>query len=81
MSTTLSNGELDDLLFYSFRYALGRRTYVVSDVTQKLIHYSYALRDNTIESIKKEINVALEKGQAGMKMDEEEWKKVLEELE
>lgn len=78
MSTTLSNGELDDLLFYSFRYALGRRTYVVSDVAQKLIHYSYALRDDTIECIKKEIKLALEKGQAGM--DEEEWKKVLEEI-
>ena len=44
--TTISVEELNQLLFLSFRYALGRRTYVVSDVVR------YIMKNKVIFAIK-----------------------------
>lgn len=54
--TTISVEELNQLLFLSFRYALGRRTYVVSDVVRYIMKNKELLTDNTIKRICSEID-------------------------
>lgn len=70
--------ELNDLLFYSFRYTLGRMTYSVSTVAGLLTKYWEHLRINDKERIKKEITEAIESGCAGHDCDIAEWRKILE---
>lgn len=77
---TLSSSDLETLLFYSFRYALGHSTYAVSDITQLISDYEFVLQDNTRAIIIEEIKEAVIKGRAGMDMDVREWTKLLEEL-
>lgn len=72
--------ELESLLVYSFRYALGRMSYAVSDVATQIIKNKDVLHPHTKELIKREIRAAVECGEAGMEMDVEEWSNVYEEL-
>jgi len=66
-----------DILFYAFRYALGRKTYAVSDVVNCLEENWSELnyKDKTI--IQKEIQEAIKEGNAGMDMDIVQWQKIL----
>lgn len=61
----------------AFRYALGRRSYAVSIITQWLIKNWNEIHPNDQKLIKKEIQEALDNNRAGMEMDEQRWKKVL----
>jgi len=61
----------------AFRYALGRQTYIVSIVVDHLIENWDKLDMRFKELIHREIKVAIERGSAGMKMDVEEWNKLL----
>jgi len=45
----------NDIIFYAFRYALGRKTYVVSDVCNYLYQNWSQLNEQTQETIIKEI--------------------------
>ncbi len=67
------------ILIYAFRYALGRRTYAVSDVVEALIENWDSLDKYSKELIKKEIKLH-EKcyGNLGMECDKEQWYKILE---
>jgi len=76
----MNDREFDVLLFCAFRYALGRKTYIVSDVVDLIIKYKEKLNAGSIFIIKKEINKAIEQNQAGMSCDVYEWNKVLEAL-
>lgn len=75
----MTNAQLNSLLFYAFRYALGRRTYVVQEVADMLIENKGALtrriKYQIVEEIKREVEV-----KSLMKMDEEVWLKVVREL-
>jgi len=62
----------DNIIFYSFRYCLGRKTYVVSDIVSYLIIHWSKLLPYTQNMIKKEIKIAFERDDAGDKMDENE---------
>ena len=77
----VSQKDLDSLLFCSFRYALGRSTYITSVVSELIRDYKSALEDNTVRLIQKEIDSAIAHKRAGMDMDVQEWKKLSEELE
>jgi len=55
-TVVISVEELDELLFLSFRYALGRRTYVVSDVASYIMKNKEQLADDTIWRICSEID-------------------------
>lgn len=70
-----------DILFYAFRYALGRSTYAVDDVVTDVIRNTDELSATTKSRIKKEIDVAIEKGHAGMKCDVDNWMKLRDHLE
>lgn len=72
--------DIETMLFCSFRYALGRRTYIVSDVVELLTDYESVLQERTKILIRKEIQEAIDTDRAGMNMDVLEWMKVLEVL-
>ena len=46
----------EDILFYAFRYALGRRTYAVAEVASELRAHTPTLSNKTKALIIKEIN-------------------------
>lgn len=71
---------LESIMFYAFRYALGRRTYAVYDVSQFLIKNQKFLHKNTKNKIIEEIQEAIDANNIGMEMDELEWLQLSEVL-
>ena len=67
----------DDITFYAFRYALGRKTYAVQTVVDYLLENWHLLSPNTRNKIKSETGNAIKNNNAGMEMDVEQWKKLL----
>ena len=67
-----------DILFYAFRYSLGRQTYAVDTVVKDLLINWHEINPNTQGLIQKEIKEAIYNKQAGMSCDVEQWKKILE---
>ncbi len=76
---SLMPDDLETLLFCSFRYALGRSTYIVQDVVNLLSDYSDCLFEQTKIKMKAEIYKAINEGNAGMQMDVDLWAKLAEE--
>jgi hypothetical protein len=66
-----------EMLFYAFRYALGRKTYAVIDVVVELMTHWKELDDRLRRLIIYEIERAIQDDRAGMLCDVEEWKKIL----
>lgn len=65
-------------LLCAFDYAIGRMTYVVSDVTADIIDAAPKLSDNAKSYMLREINRRDEVNAMGMAMDREQWLKVRE---
>lgn len=76
----IKNDEFGDLMVCAFRYALGRRTYIVSTIADLIVKYKGRLDANDIEVITRDIKRALETNNYGMEMDRVEWEKVLKVL-
>ncbi len=70
-----------DILFYAFRYALGRSTYAVHDVAQTVMRHADSIDRNDREVMVREIREALEVDAAGMWPDRDQWSRVLDVLE
>tara|TARA_R110000803_G_scaffold154466_1_gene219250 strand:+ start:684 stop:905 length:222 start_codon:yes stop_codon:yes gene_type:complete len=68
----------EDILFYAFRYALGRRTHAVSTVCEFIIKNWDAIHPFTQDMIKSEITTAIEDDSIGMEMDKNEWERILD---
>ena len=68
----------EDILFYAFRYALGRKTYAVSDVVGALTSNWNEISRNTKEIIIKEILNASSKEGLGMDCDKQQWLSILQ---
>lgn len=77
-TTIIDNNTLAHLLLCSFRYSLGRMTYIVSDCVEWLRRYWHLLPENWQQQIHEDIKKAIEQGMAGHQCDIESWKKVLE---
>lgn len=77
MSSQINNAELQDLLWCSFRYALGRSSYITSVIATLLKNHSKDLNDYVKEAISKEILEAINSDKAGMQMDVNVWKDVV----
>ncbi len=75
----MTEHDMNIALFYAFRYALGRQTYAVGDVTSLLIKYAPMISGLNKSIIIREINLAISDRQVGMKIDMDEWLKVVEE--
>jgi hypothetical protein len=76
----IKDDELNILIFCAFRYALGRRSYIVGFVSEILQKHIGKIDSGNRELITKEINKAIEGGHAGMKCDIAEWNKLLQVL-
>lgn len=66
----------ENVLFWAFRYALGRRTYAVEDVAAWIVFQAEKLSPGTRELMDKEIAEAIENDRAGMEMDVHTWLRV-----
>ena len=69
----LSEPELETLLVCSFRYALGRRTYIVSDVCGIINRNLGLLQQHTKQQMVRDISDAIRRGRAGDVCDEQQW--------
>lgn len=68
-----------DILFWAFRYALGRQTYSVSDVTQSITHAWMKLSPQKRAMFKREIRGAEKEGRLGnASIDAPSWLAILE---
>ena len=67
-----------DILFCAFRYALGRKTYVVIEVVDYMIENWGFIAPYKKEMIQREIKEAITNGSAGMDCDIKSWKRILE---
>ena len=66
------------LLMMAFRYALGRRTYVVSYIVDELLANWHNFSAERREQFKREIREHKELfGNLGHDMDEQQWNKIL----
>ncbi len=72
--------ELEDMLYMSFRYALGRSTYITSVCGDLLIKYKGDITTHTKQVMVKEIRKAISENRSGMAMDTYDWKIVAKEL-
>ena len=82
----VSSHDMAILLICSVRYALGRMTYIVDDVTGICRTYAPEVDQGTLDVLKKDIREALQKAErenrtVGMAMDHEKWRQCLEDLE
>ena len=68
----------ENVLFWAFRYALGRQTYVVDDVSKEIVNQWNNLSQTFQRLTHKEILQAIENDSVGMIMDKESWQKVLD---
>ena len=67
----------EDMLFFAFRYALGRMTYVTGWVSDVIIAQWDNLSTKNRDMIKKEIREALDEDKAGMSCDRSAWERIL----
>lgn len=72
-----SYSEMRTLLIGVFRYALGRRTYVVSDTVGILLNNWDNFHEHDKQLCVKEIKHAIEHELAGDKCDVRQWQKIL----
>ena len=69
--------DIKTLRLLSFRYALGRASYIVAEVVEELITNWDDMHPYQ-EQIQKDIQRAIDTDSAGMRMDAKEWMKILE---
>lgn len=80
VTMTMNKQDQETLLLCSVRYALGRRSYIVSDVCRIVRETLKGMNDsdNIRALIIRDIGEELARGRAGDAMDEKEWRKLLE---
>ena len=89
----LENKEVDILFFCAFRYALGRMSYIVSDVAELIELHWTKLPEKTQTLIVKELGKAIREhennskedylgkfGRLGMEQDYRVWKRLFEKV-
>lgn len=67
----------EDTLVCAFRYALGRRTYIVGVIAEQLIQNWKDISPNTQNLIVNEIAEAIYENRAGSEIDVQEWLQVI----
>lgn len=71
---------LRTLIVCATRYALGRRSYIVSDVSRIVETYSHMLRHGDVNVLIRDIRQALDDNLAGDQCDRISWERLLERL-
>ena len=67
----------ENMVVYAFRYALGRMSGVSSDVSDYIIDNWHKFKPHTKKQIIREIEIAIERGEAGMELDVDFWKRII----
>jgi len=67
----------ENILFYAFRYALGRMSYVTQEVSDEIIKQWDNIPLGVQKIIQQEVRQAIDNGEAGMKCDVDSWKRIL----
>jgi hypothetical protein len=65
------------IIFYAFRYALGRKTYVVAEVVNHIVKNWTQIHPCEREAMKNEVAFSISQHTAGMPMDVEQWERIL----
>jgi DNA replicative helicase MCM subunit Mcm2 (Cdc46/Mcm family) len=65
-------------LLASFRYALGRQTYIVSEVVENILANWQILSQKVKDKMKEEIEEAIKNNSIGLEIDKEKWNKIIE---
>lgn len=73
----MNNYDLNTLITYAFRYALGRKTYATFETAKIIEDHLSELTEQTKETIQKEINEAILANRAGMECDKQIWRDLL----
>lgn len=74
----MNNKRIDDnIIFYAFRYCLGRKTYAVAEMVDYLLDNWNDISKNLRDKIKKEIANAIENKRVGMDCDIKDWQRLL----
>jgi hypothetical protein len=68
----------ESMVFYAFRYCMGRKTYSVSDCVDAILEVWDGLSLKIRALIIDEIAAAMRTMQAGMDMDVEQWQRVID---
>ena len=67
---------IDDLVFWSFRYFLGRRTIATCCFADGLARAYHLLNKLTQDAIRRELEQAFERGEVGHPIDAQAWWRV-----
>lgn len=74
----LSDREARQMFIMAFRYALGRKTYVVYDTVSLIIRNWGCFTEDEQRLFQREITAKIIAEKAGMDMDVRQWKQILE---
>jgi len=67
----------ENIVFYAFRYCLGRRTGAVDEMVNYLKMNWKRLPENTQNQIQEEIKTTIDRGNAGSDCDIKNWKTLI----
>lgn len=73
--------ELNQILFWAFRYTLGRTTYSVFDVANFILNHPELILPGVRSQIIQEIHQAIDDNLIGLDADKQAWIEVLQILE
>ena len=73
----MNDKHLNDLIFMAFRYAMGRRTYIVEDFSEIIKANIKLVNTANLSIMKREISIALDEDNAGMRCDKDIWTQLL----
>lgn len=65
--------DFQSLILYAMRYALGRKTFAVSDVAEMIEDHMQELSKSTMELMVRDIEKEGERHNLGMEMDKKIW--------
>ncbi len=77
----ISTHDFHTIMFYAYRYAMGRRTYVTQEMSDLLIKYQHDLNWQTQQKIALEIGRRIKNNEAGDDCDVKNWLRVKKEYE
>lgn len=74
----ITQEDFNTSIFCAFRYSLGRMTYISSTMTELILKYWSNINRRTRYTMIEEIKDAIDKDQAGMMCDVDQWSRILE---
>lgn len=77
----ISTHDFHTIMFYAYRYAMGRATYATQEMSELLLKYQHDLNWETQQKIALEIGRRIKLDQAAHDCDIKNWLKVKEEFE